>query len=76
MGRIDKSRGQDSTMERRHIHAMLRNIDEYDLVKAKKHPTFKTAQDFYDTRNICKQNFLKYYRRFLILKKAVKLRIC
>lgn len=71
MGRIDKSRGQDSTMERRHIHAMLRNIDEYEQVKAKKHPTFKTAQEFYDTRKLCKQNFLKYYRRYLLCHRDI-----
>lgn len=66
MGRIDKSRGQDSTMERRHIQAMLRNIGEYEEVKAKRHKQFKTAQEFYEGRGVCKQNFLKYYRRYLM----------
>ena len=71
MGRIDKSQGQDATMERRHIHAMLRNIDEYDLVKAKKHPKFKLAIEFYEARNLCKQNFLKYYRRFVLCNRDI-----
>lgn len=65
MGRIDRAKGQDATMERRHIHAMLNNIDEYELVKSKKHPKYQTATDFYDGAKICKQNFLKYYRRFI-----------
>lgn len=64
MGRIDRRSGQDKTMERRHIVAMLRNIDEYDLVKAKRHPTYKTAKAFYEGAGLCKQNFLKYYRRY------------
>ena len=37
MGRIDRSGGQDATMERRHIQQMLRHIDEYEQVKKKKH---------------------------------------
>lgn len=65
MGRIDRSQGQDSTMEKRHIYQMLRHIDDYELVKKKEHPKHKTAQDFYDDKSLCKQNFLKYYRRYL-----------
>jgi len=65
MGRIDRSNCQDATMERRHIRAMLRHIDEYELVKSKSHPKFKTATSFYEARGLCKQNFLKYYRRFI-----------
>lgn len=71
MGRIDKTSGQDATLERRHINIMLRHIQEYEQVKTKKHQTFKTAQDFYDTRTICKQNFLKYYRRFCIASRDI-----
>jgi transposase InsO family protein len=66
MGRIDRSNGQDATMERRHINAMLRNIAEYESVKRKAHKEFRTAQEFYEAKGICKQNFLKYYRRYLI----------
>lgn len=65
MGRIDRSHGQDATMERRHIHQMLRHIEEYELVKRQKHPDFKTAITFYEQRGLCKQNFLKYYRRYI-----------
>ena len=65
MGRIDRSGGQDSVMERRHINAMLHNIEEYELVKNKQHTSFITAEDFYQAKGLCRQNFLKYYRRFL-----------
>ena len=71
MGRIDRSNGQDATMERRHIHTMLRHIDEYEQVKRKEHPFFKTAQDFYDARHLCKQNFLKYYRRYCFANRDI-----
>lgn len=66
MGRIDRSNGQDSTMERRHVNAMLCNMEEYELVKTGKHSSFLQLKDFYRARGICKQNFLKYYRRFLL----------
>jgi hypothetical protein len=36
-------------------------ICEYELVKARKHPHFAFASDFYKARGIKKQNFLKYY---------------
>jgi transposase InsO family protein len=65
MGRIDIRGGQDAVMERRHINQMLRYIDEYEEVKRKSHLTFKTAQEFYAAKGVCKQNFLKYYRRYL-----------
>lgn len=65
MGRIDRSCGQDATMERRHINAMLRNIEEYELIKTRKHPKYILVQDFFDDIRICKQNFHKYYRRYI-----------
>jgi len=71
MGRLDRSAGQDATMERRHIHMMLRYIDEYELVKSKRHPEFSTAVSFYEARHICKQNFLKYYRRYLLQNRDI-----
>lgn len=65
MGRIDRSGGQDATMERRHINMMLRYIDDYELVKSKKHPKYATASIFYEACGMCKQNFLKYYKRYV-----------
>jgi len=66
MGRVDKSSGQDKTLERRHINQMLRNFSDYELVKSNSHTTLKTAKEFYEDKGLCKQNFLKYYRRYLI----------
>lgn len=65
MGRIDRSGGQDATMERRHIQLMLRHIEGYELVKQRLHPEYKTAAAFYAGVGVCKQNFLKYYRRYI-----------
>ena len=65
MGRIDRSNGQDSTMERRHIQQMLRHIEEYEQVKSKEHSQYRCAAEFYACKRLCKQNFLKYYRRYI-----------
>jgi len=71
MGRIDRSGGQDATMERRHIRSMLAHIAEYEEVKSKKHDTFEFAHEFYEARGLCKQNFLKYYRRYILLGREI-----
>lgn len=65
MGRIDDHHGIDKTLERRHIQQMLRNIEGYELVKSKQHPRYRTAKSFYEGQGLCKQNFLKYYKRFI-----------
>lgn len=72
MGRIDRSGGQDRVMERRHIDQMLRHIDEYDQVKQGVHKEYKLATEFYQSRGICKQNFLKYYRRYIDSGRDIK----
>jgi hypothetical protein len=64
MGRIDIKGSEDKTLERRHVDLMLRYKNEYELVKNKRHKLFKNASEFYKERQICKQNFLKYYRRY------------
>lgn len=65
MGRIDRSGGQDRVMERRHIEQMLRHICEYEQVKRGKHEIYKLVRHFYEAKGLCKQNFLKYYRRYV-----------
>lgn len=65
MGRIDRSGGQDAVMERRHIQQMVRNVEEYEEVKRKKHRKYRYAKDFYEDKEICKQNFHKYYKRYV-----------
>ncbi len=52
-------------MEMRHIHQMLRHMDEYEQVKRGENKKYKQAEDFYEDKALCKQNFLKYYRRYV-----------
>lgn len=72
MGRIAKGKGQDKTLERRHIQVMLRHMEEYEAVKKKSHSKYKTAKEFYEGKGVCKQNFLKYYRRYQLAGKKVE----
>lgn len=71
MGRMDRSGGQDAVMRRRHINDMLHNIEEYELVKSGCHERFKVLEAFYESKGLCRQNFLKYYRRYLICGRDV-----
>lgn len=65
MIRIESGRGQDATLARRHITQMLRHFEEYEQVKQKRHPKYRLVKDFYLSKGIQKQNFLKYYRRYI-----------
>ena len=71
MGWTDRSKSQYKAIEGRHIRGLLRHIDEYELVKRKRHEVYEKAQDFYDAKGICKQNFLKYYRRYLLANRDI-----
>ena len=53
-----------STVIREQIKRIRGLIEEYRLVKLKKHPHFKFASDFFKYRGMKKQNFFKYYHRF------------
>lgn len=64
MGRIDIKGREDKTLARRHIDLMLRYKDAYELVKRKGDTVYKNVTEFYRENKICKQNFLKYYRRY------------
>lgn len=67
MGRIDRAGGRrDKTMERNHIKRFLLHVEEYEQVKLKKHPRYKNAQDFYQSKQLVRQNFLKYYMRYVL----------
>ena len=71
MGRVDTSGGQDAVMQRRHINAMLRSFEEYEQIKTKDHGEYNTVTEFFEARGLCKQNFHKYYRRFLSAKRDI-----
>lgn len=59
---IEKTK--DKTMERNYIQHLKFLINEYDLIKEKKHPQFRFVTDFYKFYHTNRQNFLKYYHRF------------
>lgn len=41
------------------------------LAKPKRHPLYKKAQEFYDAKGICKENFLKYYRWYMLANRNI-----
>ena len=54
-----------TTIERNSIKYMINFVEGYELVKAKKHPDFTFARDYFAANNICFQNFYKFYSRFI-----------
>ncbi len=55
---------QDLTLARNYIQKYQFLISEYELVKAKKHPKYRFAQEFYKAHDTDRRSFLKYYNRF------------
>ena len=55
---------QDQTLVRNYLQKYQFLIGEYEMVKAKVHPVFRFANDFYVAHDIDRRNFLKYYNRF------------
>lgn len=55
---------QDLTLARNYLQKYRFLIKEYELVKAKKHPTYRFAQDFYEAHHTDRRSFLKYYNRY------------
>jgi len=56
---------KDDTLKKNYINKYQFLIKEYEEVKNKKHPVFKTAKAFYKHNGTCPQTFLKYYARYL-----------
>ena len=54
----------DRTLERNYQGKWRFVIQEYLLVKQKKHPKFRFVQDFYRFHGTDRQTFAKYYRRY------------
>ena len=61
-----RDNSKDKTVERSFIQKWRFLIREYELVKARKHPHFRFAQDFYTFHGTNRQTFAKYYNRFLL----------
>lgn len=59
-----RNNNSDSTLKKNYIQSYQYLIEEYELVKSKKHPVHKRVKDFYETHNTCAQTFLKYYNRY------------
>ena len=55
---------QDLTLQRNYLEKYQFLMKEYELVKEKKHPVYRFAQDFYKANDTCAKSFLKYYNRY------------
>ena len=51
-------------MARNYLKHMKQLVQEYELIKAKKHSRYIFVTEFYKANNITRQNFIKYYNRF------------
>ncbi len=54
----------DKTLQSNYLRRIKQLINEYELIKQKKHTRFVFVEEFYRHHKITKQNFIKYYNRF------------
>lgn len=55
----------DKTLHRTQINTFLKWVEEYELIKNKKHPKYQFVRDFYAEKlTVHKKVFLKYYNRY------------
>lgn len=73
MSKRDIKRGEDGTLSRNNLHHMKFLVSEYERIKNKSHPRYAFVQDFYKAHNLTRQNFIKYYNRYKLLKSDVAL---
>lgn len=59
-----RNNNDDETLKRNYLQKYRFLIAEYELVKAKKHPTFRFAEQFYASHDTDRRSFRKYYCRF------------
>lgn len=59
-----RNNSQDQTLKKNYIQKYQFLIQEYERVKAGKHPEFRFVKDFYAFHGTCPQTFLKYYGRY------------
>lgn len=55
---------QDLTLARNYIQKYQFLIEEYELVKAKKHPKYRYVHEFHKAHDTDRRSFLKYYNRY------------
>ena len=58
-------KNKDNTIIRNYISRMKRLVNEYELTKQGKHPRFRFVTDFYNANSLKRQNFIKYYHRYI-----------
>jgi len=54
----------DLTLKRNYLQKYQFLIEEYELIKQKRHPKFRFVKDFYKIHDTDRRSFLKYYNRF------------
>lgn len=59
-----RNNNHDETIKRNYLQKYRFLIQEYELVKAKKHPKFRFVQEFYAFHDTDRRSFRKYYNRF------------
>ena len=59
-----RNNSSDETIKRNYIQKYRFLISEYELVKQKKHPKFRYAQEFYKAHDTDRRSFRKYYNRY------------
>lgn len=55
---------KDQTLKKNYIQKYQFLIEDYELVKSRRHPTFRFVKEFYANHGTCPQTFLKYYARY------------
>lgn len=59
-----RNNNSDLTLAKNYLQKYQFLIEEYELVKAKKHPTFRFVKDFHAAHGTDRRSFLKYYNRY------------
>lgn len=57
---------QDQTIKRNYLQVYRFYVAEYELIKQGKHPNYRYVKEFYESKGIQRQTFLKYYNRYLL----------
>lgn len=55
---------EDLTLVKNYLQKYQFYVHEYEQVKQKTHPVYKRVTDFYQSNDLDRRNFLKYYNRF------------
>lgn len=59
-----RNNSQDETIKRNYLQKYRFLMEEYEQVKAKKHPRFRFVKEFYAFHDTDPRSFLKYYNRY------------